>query len=104
METSPSGYPQWSDQAILHTTPALLGLFSWLVLATHVLHQGKSVAPRWSAWYTKKDPTFSDVLAFMRRTFWRQTPLFRMSPFPANNQKPAQRPPPQIMVALCYTA
>ena len=95
---------QWSDQAILRTTLALLGLFSWLVLATHVLHRGKPVAPRRSAWYTKKDPTFSAGLAFMRQTLWRQTPLFRMSPFPAHNQKPAQRPPPQIMDALCYTA
>ena len=104
VETPPTGYPQWSDQAILRTTPALLGLFSWVVLTTHVLQQGKPVIPRRSAWYTKQDPTFSDVLAFMRQTLWRRTPLFRRSPLPADSQKPAPRPPPQIMAALCYTA
>ena len=31
-------------------------------------------------------------------------PLFRMSPFPADSQKLAQRPPPKIMEVLCYTA
>ena len=95
---------QWSHRAILRTTPALLGLFSWLTLATHVLQRGQPVAPRCSAWYTKQDPTFSDVLAFMRQTLWRRTPLFHMSPFPVNSQKPAPRPPPQIMEVLCYTA
>ena len=72
--------------------------------ATHVLHQGQPVAPRQSAWYTQQDPTFSDVLVFMRQTLWRRTPLFRMSPFLADSQKLPQRPPPQIMEVLCYTA
>ena len=49
-------------------------------------------------------PPFSDVLAFMRQTLWRRTPLFHMSPFPTDSQKLAQRPPPPIMDALCYTA
>ena len=95
---------QWSDQAILRTTPALLGLFSWLALAAHVLQRGQPVAPRRSAWYAKQDPTFSDVLAFMRHTLWRRSPLFRMSPSPTDNQKSAPRPPPTIMETLCYTA
>ena len=95
---------QWSHRAILRTTPALLGLCSWLTLATHVLQRGQPVAPRCPAWYTKQDPTFSDVLAFMRQTLWRRTPLFHMLPFPVNSQKPAPRPPPQIMEVLCYTA
>ena len=77
---------QWSDRAILRTTPALLGLFSWLALATHVLHLGQSIVPRQSAWYAKQDPTFADELAFMRQTLWRRTPLFRMSPLLANRQ------------------
>ena len=95
---------QWTHRAILRTTPALLGLFSWLVAATHVLSRGQPIAPRRSAWYTKPDPTFSDVLAFMRQTLWRRSPLFRRSPFPTDSQKPAPRPPPTIMDALCYTA
>ena len=31
-------------------------------------------------------------------------PLFHMSPFPTDSQKPATRPPPTIMETLCYTA
>ena len=104
VETPPRGYPQWSHQAILRTTPALLGLFSWLALATHVLQRGQPVVPRRSAWYAKQDPTFSDVLAFMRQTLWRRIPLFHRSPFPTDSQKLAQRPPPTIMEVLCYTA
>ncbi len=95
---------QWSHQAILRTTPALLGLFSWLALATHVLQRGQPVAPRRSAWYAKQHPTFSDVLAFMRHTLWRRTPHFHLSPSPTDSQKPAPRPPPTIMETLCYTA
>ena len=95
---------QWTHRAILRTTPALLGLFSWLVAATHVLSRGQPIAPRRSAWYTKQHPTFSDVLAFMRQTLWPQSSLFCMSPFPADSQKLPQRPPPTIMDALCYTA
>ena len=47
----------------------------------------KPIAPRRSAWYTKPDPPFSDVLAFMRQTLWRRSPLFRRSPFPTDSQK-----------------
>ena len=93
-----------SHQAILRTTPALLGLCSWLALATHVRPRGQPVAPRRAAWYAQQHPTFSDVLAFMRQTLWRRTPLFRLSPFPTDNQKPAQHPLPTIMETLCYTA
>ena len=69
---------QWSDQAIRRTTPALLGLCNGLALAAHVPQRGQPVAPCRSAWYAKQDPTFSDVLTFMRQTLWRRTPLFRM--------------------------
>ena len=30
---------QWSDRAIAHTTPILMGLFSWVALAAHMLQQ-----------------------------------------------------------------
>jgi hypothetical protein len=61
---------QWSDLAILRTTPALLGLFSLVTVFAHQLLQGKSLAVRQAAWYQKQRPTFSDTLAFVRQQLW----------------------------------
>jgi len=61
---------QWSDLAIARTTPALMGLFSLACLMALRL-VGEGVMPvRQAAWYKKKDATFSDVLAFVRRATW----------------------------------
>ena len=61
---------QWSDLAIARTTPALMGLFSLVCLMALRL-VGEGVMPvRQAAWYAKKDATFSDVLAFVRRAIW----------------------------------
>ncbi len=61
---------QWSDLAILRTTPALLGLFSLVTLFAHQLLQGQELPVRQAAWYTKALPTFSDTLAFVRQHLW----------------------------------
>ena len=61
---------QWSDLAILRTTPALLGLFSLVTLFAHHLLQGQQPSTRQAAWYTKEVPTFSDTLAFVRQHLW----------------------------------
>lgn len=61
---------QWSNLAILRTTPALLGLFSLVTLFAHQLLQGKDLAARGAAWYQKKVPTFSDTLALVRQQLW----------------------------------
>ena len=61
---------QWSDLAIARTTPALMGLFSLVCLmALRLVGEGK-MPVRQAAWYAKKDATFSDVLAFVRRAIW----------------------------------
>jgi DDE superfamily endonuclease len=70
---------QWNDQAILRTTPALLGLFSLSTLLAHRLLHGAACPTRTAAWYTKPRPTFSDTLALVRRYLWTQTD-FRLSP------------------------
>jgi len=63
---------QWSDNAIARTTPCLLGLFSLVTLL------GKHLAPQTrrataaNAWYRKRQPTFSDTLAAVRRELWRE--------------------------------
>lgn len=69
---------QWSDLAILRTTPALLALFSLVTLFAHHLLQGDKLPPRQAAWYTKQLSTFSDTLAFVRHHLWPST-LFSMS-------------------------
>lgn len=62
---------QWSDLAILRTTPALLALFSIVVLLAHQLQaQGKTSLPQ-TAWYAKTLPTFVDALALVRRQLWQ---------------------------------
>lgn len=71
---------QWSDQAILRTTPALLGLFS---LVTLLAHQHLSQDPRClrtDAWYAKALPTFADALARVRGQLWAST-IFATSPY-----------------------
>lgn len=61
---------QWSDLAILRTTPALLGLFSLVTLFAHALLHGQPLPVRRAAWYAKEVPTFSDTLAFVRLRLW----------------------------------
>lgn len=61
---------QWSDLAILRTTPALLGVFSLVTLFAHHLLQGQALPVRQAAWYSKELPTFSDTLAFVRQQLW----------------------------------
>lgn len=63
---------QWSDLAILRTTPALLGLFSLVTLWAHDIAQDQSIAPRTAAWYPKVNLTFSDAIAAVRRKIWAQ--------------------------------
>lgn len=63
---------QWSDLAILRTTPALLGLFSLVTLWAHDLAADQPFAPRTAAWYPKAERTFSDAIAAVRRKIWAQ--------------------------------
>jgi hypothetical protein len=70
---------QWSDLAILRTTPALFGLFSLVTLAAHARLAGQPLPVRQAAWYAKSAPTFSDTLAFVRQQLWPIT-VFSTSP------------------------
>src|SRR5436189_1720457 len=64
---------QWSDLAILRTTPALLGLFSLVTIFAQQLLDGQAFPIRQAAWYAKALPTFSDTLAFVRQHLWPST-------------------------------
>jgi hypothetical protein len=70
---------QWSDLAILRTTPALLGLFSLVTLFAHDLLHGEPLPVRCAAWYPKAAPTFAETLAFVRQQLWPAT-ISSMSP------------------------
>jgi len=61
---------QWSDLAIARTTPCLLGLFSLVVLFANKLQPDGKIPILTTAWYKKKEATFSDCLALVRQHLW----------------------------------
>jgi hypothetical protein len=61
---------QWSDLAIARTTPALFGLFSLIAIWAADANLAGDLRPRTAAWYAKDEPSFSDVIALVRRRFW----------------------------------
>jgi hypothetical protein len=61
---------QWSEPAIERTTPALMCLFSLVVLMALEILKTAPLSIRSSAWYRKSEATFSDVIALVRRTLW----------------------------------
>jgi hypothetical protein len=70
---------QWSDLAILRTTPALLGLFSLVTLWAGQLAAGRGPMVERVRWYPKPLPTFGDALALIRRELWAAQ-VFAVSP------------------------
>ena len=81
---------QWSRRAIARTTPILLGLFSLVVLLAQQLLAGQPLPIRSTAWYIKREATFSDVIAYVRRYLWlhlkfpNSLPNTRFVEFPAS--------------------
>ncbi len=64
---------QRTAKSVLRTAPCLLGLFSIvsLIFAEHARRH--PIRLRSTPWYTKKEPTFSDAIATVRRLFWSET-------------------------------
>jgi hypothetical protein len=94
---------QWSDRAILRTTPALLGLFSLVTLCAHPRMGPPGETVRQAAWYRKPLPTFSDTLALVRRELWAQTG-FCMSVSAPEMVKVPRALLEHMTDALCYAA
>jgi hypothetical protein len=69
---------QWSDLAILHTTPALLALFSIVVMLANQLQTQHEFDLPNTGWYPKSSPTFADAIALVRQRLW-QFRLFQLS-------------------------
>ena len=63
---------QGNDLAIERTTPALLDLFSLIVLLARALHPTGDLPLAQAAWCPKTHATFHDVLALVRRRLWQQ--------------------------------
>jgi hypothetical protein len=93
---------QWSDLAILRTTPALLGLYSLVTMwADNLLANG--AAPYAAAWYTKTRFTFSDAIAAVRMQLWTADIYPRSVSPPDHHKIPTDRIM-RMAHALCYAA
>ena len=71
---------QWSDKAIVGTTPCLLALFSIVTLlaspcSPHASRHASAGRSRQRRGTPKPQPTFSDALAAVRRAIWREQGL-----------------------------
>jgi hypothetical protein len=94
---------QWSPKAILRSSPALLGLFSFITLLAQHLSLAQPFPVRSAAWYRKTQPTFSDAIALVRRYLWTNLK------FPNSPVLPTLVPIPEPLLhglidTLCYAA
>lgn len=62
---------QWSDKAIRRTTPALMGMYTIITLQALHLHKEGKLLVKQTAWYKKKEATFSDCIGEVRRQIWK---------------------------------
>lgn len=93
---------QWSDWAILRTTPALLALFALVTLIAHQHAQRRKLPIRQTAWYHKPKPTFSDALALVRWQIW-QHECFPSVGSPSDSSKSGAAIQNRLLSALCYS-
>ena len=94
---------QWSDLAIARTTPALLGMYSLVVLLAHHLLKGEQHPIRTTAWYVKREATFSDTLALVRHYLWSHT-QFEHSHVHSRHAPISRSVLHSLVDLLCYAA
>ena len=92
---------QWSDLAIERTTPALLGLFSLIVLLAQALYPTGDLPLPQAAWYPKTHATFHDVLALVRRRLWQQS-IFQTAAPPPDLRFISPVQVEHLLSAACY--
>lgn len=65
---------QWSDKAILRSTPMIFSLFSFTCLAALRLRETENFQVSTASWYfkTTDEATFSDIISFVRDYCWKQ--------------------------------
>jgi hypothetical protein len=94
---------QWSEAAIRRTTPVLLGVFSLVTLLAHRQMPEPAAVVRQATWYRKRDPTFADALALVRRDIW-QHQAFSTSPCAEEMVKVPRTLVATLTETLCYVA
>jgi hypothetical protein len=94
---------QWSAAAIRRTTPVLLGLFSLVTLLAHGQMPRPVSVVRQATWYHKRDPTFADALASVRREIW-QHQAFSTSPCTGEIVELPRAVVERLTETLCYVA
>lgn len=92
----------WSAKSVLRTAPCLLGLFSLVSLIFARLWRQAKVKPRRDPWYAKKEVTFSDALACVRRLCWNG--VLKQSPKHAGVIKLPRRLRLTLLDQLCWAA
>ena len=95
---------QWSDRAITRTTPALMGLLSWITLAAHSVQRRHPLKHRRAAWYPKAAPTFVDAFALVRCHLWLASEGFSTSPPHPDNEKVPAAPYARFLDSLACAA
>jgi len=92
---------QWNDLAIARISPLILGLFSLVTLLAHRLFTLSPIAPRSTAWYSKSETTFSDLIAHTRYYFWTEVFILNVPfhPNSANMTHPVLR---NLVETLCF--
>ena len=94
---------QWSDLAIAWTTPTLFGLFSLVTLWAADPKIIGSLSARSAAWYQKREPSFSDAIAAVRRLLWSAPNISISRRDPDGVEIPAALWE-RLTEALCYAA
>ena len=94
---------QWSDLAILRTTPVLLALFSLVTLLAGPLTHEPALPVRQAVWYRTPLPTVADALAIVRRHLWTATP-FDLSPAKTARVEIPGALLNRLTETLCYAA
>jgi hypothetical protein len=92
----------WSKKSVLRTAPCLLGLFSLVSLIFARLWRQAQVPPRRDPWYAKKELTFSDAIAAVRRLCWSE--VLKQSPKHAGVLKLPSRLRLTLLDQLCRAA
>ncbi len=91
---------QWSDLAILRTTPTLLALFSLVTLWAEQLAAERGPVVECVRWYRKLLPTFSDALALVRHELWTAQ-LFATSPTTSTAQNASADLIGRLLLVAC---
>jgi hypothetical protein len=93
---------QWSDLAIARQTPCLFGLYSLVVALGQSLHRERPMPRRTASWYPKKEATFSDVLAAVRRHCWAGLDI-QMSRIDPSRVEIPRNQIDRLVNAACYS-